>query len=186
MGRDIRLLALIRKAACCDQSFRRLTDFYTPPNILPFTVLWIPIQTSINSRFLQQANTQHEIKTIIPLNATLDRLLVWCNFLGSPVEEEALKVRDEWYDIRCFCSLSCSPLFTGNRMEHILDQLSKAILSAIDDTRTHQKSIRHMSCDLVRLGNRPERSAGMAYEWCSVICENHERLQVGVGNAQPN
>ena len=62
-------------------------------------------------------------------------------------------------------------------MEHILDQLSKAILSAIDDTRTHQKSIRHMSCDLVRLGNRPERSAGMAYEWCSVICENHERLQ---------
>ena len=31
--------------------------------------------------------------------------------------------------------------------------------------------------DLVRSGNRPERLAGMAYEWCSVICENHERLR---------
>ena len=119
----------------------------------------------------------HEIKTIIPLNVTLNRLLVWCTFLGSPVEEEALKVQDKSYDVHSFCSSSCSPLFTSDRMEPILDQLSKAVLSAINDTRTHQKSIRHMLRDLVKLGNRPERLAGMAYEWCSVICENHGRLQ---------
>jgi len=39
----------------------------------------------------------HGTKTTIPLNATLNRLLVWCTFLGSPVEEEALKVQDKSY-----------------------------------------------------------------------------------------
>ena len=38
-------------------------------------------------------------KTTIPLGATLNCLLTWCIFLGSPVEEEALKVQDRSYDI---------------------------------------------------------------------------------------
>ena len=38
-------------------------------------------------------------ETTIPLNATLNRLLVWCIFLGSPVEEEVLKVQDKSYGI---------------------------------------------------------------------------------------
>ena len=38
-------------------------------------------------------------KTILPLNATLNRLLAWCIFFGSPVEEEALKVREKSYGI---------------------------------------------------------------------------------------
>ena len=40
--------------------------------------------------------------TAIPLNAILNRLLVWCIFLGSPVEEEVLKVQGKSYDISCF------------------------------------------------------------------------------------
>jgi len=46
-------------------------------------------------------STTYEIT--IPLNATLNRLLVWCIFLGWPVEEEALKVTDKSYEISCFC-----------------------------------------------------------------------------------
>ena len=46
--------------------------------------------------------------TTMPLNATLNRLLVWCIFLGLPVEEEVLKVYDKSYDIPRFCSSSFS------------------------------------------------------------------------------
>jgi hypothetical protein len=76
----------------------------------------------------------HETKTTIPLNATLNRLLVLCTFLGSPVEEEALKVQNKSYDISCFCPSSCSLLFTSDRIEPILNQLSKGIRSAINGT----------------------------------------------------
>jgi len=40
----------------------------------------------------------------LPLTTTLNHLLVWCTLLGSPIEEEALKVRDKSYDISCLCS----------------------------------------------------------------------------------
>jgi hypothetical protein len=43
-----------------------------------------------------------------PLNLTLNRLLTWCIFLGSPVEEEALKVQDKSYETFCFCFSICS------------------------------------------------------------------------------
>ena len=55
---------------------------------------------------LRYISVKHEAG--IPLNATLNRLLTWCIFLGSPVEEEALKVRDKSYDISHSCSSSCS------------------------------------------------------------------------------
>jgi len=35
----------------------------------------------------------------LPLNTAVNRLLAWCTFLGSPVEEEALMVQDKPYDI---------------------------------------------------------------------------------------
>jgi len=38
----------------------------------------------------------------IPLDATLNRFLVWCIFLGSPVEEEVLRIQDKSYVISCF------------------------------------------------------------------------------------
>ena len=49
-------------------------------------------RTPLHSEFIPR-------KITIPLNATLGRLLAWCVSLGSPVEEEALKVRDKSYDI---------------------------------------------------------------------------------------
>jgi hypothetical protein len=43
-----------------------------------------------------------ETKTVIPSNATLNRLLVWCIFLRSPPEEEVLMVQNKSYDTSCF------------------------------------------------------------------------------------
>jgi len=37
----------------------------------------------------------HRTKTTIPLNTTLNRILVWCTLLGSPVEKEVLEVRNK-------------------------------------------------------------------------------------------
>ena len=41
---------------------------------------------------------ERETKINIPLNATLNRLLAWCIFLGSPPAEEALTVQNKSYD----------------------------------------------------------------------------------------
>jgi hypothetical protein len=52
------------------------------------------------------------------------------------------------------------------------------MISAINGTRTQQyRFIRHALYDLTKLENRPQSLAEMAYEWCSVICENHQRLR---------
>ena len=44
----------------------------------------------------------HETNIIIPLNATPNRLLAWCIFLGSPPTEEALVIQNKWYDTSRF------------------------------------------------------------------------------------
>jgi len=46
-------------------------------------------------------------ETTLPPDAMLNRLLVWCIFLGSPVEEDALKVQDKSCDIPHFYPSSC-------------------------------------------------------------------------------
>ena len=48
---------------------------------------------------------RREIETTIPLplNTAVNRLLAWCTFLGSPVEEAVLMVQDKPYDIFRFC-----------------------------------------------------------------------------------
>ena len=119
----------------------------------------------------------YKIKTTIPLNATLNRLLVWCTFLGSLVEEEVLKVRDKSYDIFCFRSSSYSPLFTSDRIEPILDRLSKAIVSAINGTRTQRQFIPHMLRDLFKLENHPKYLTEIIYGRCSVMCEDRQGPQ---------
>jgi len=43
-----------------------------------------------------------EIKTTTPLNVKLNRLLTWCTFLGSPVEEEVLMIQNKSYGMSCF------------------------------------------------------------------------------------
>jgi len=47
----------------------------------------------------------NDTKSTIPLNTILDHLLVWCMFLRSPVEEEALRVQIKLYSISCFLLL---------------------------------------------------------------------------------
>ena len=46
-------------------------------------------------RFQSQTEYQYDDWDIIPLDATLNRFLVWCIFLGSSVEEEALRIQDK-------------------------------------------------------------------------------------------
>jgi len=118
----------------------------------------------------------HRTKTTIPLNTTLNRILVWCTFFGTPIEEEALKVQDKSYDISHFCSSSCSLLFTSDRTEPILHQLSKVVLPAINGTPIQQQLVMAILYDLVRLETTPVHLTKITYEWCSVIYENRESV----------
>jgi len=61
-------------------------------------------------------------------------------------------------------------------MEWILHRLSKAICSAIIDTKAHLGFILYVLCDLVNLETRPMCLTRIAYDWCSVIYENRQRL----------
>jgi len=64
-------------------------------------------QTTVNPYFsLGFMRKVRRTKITFPLDAALGRLLVWCIFLGSPVEEEVLKVQDKSYDIS-FCPSHC-------------------------------------------------------------------------------
>jgi len=58
-------------------------------------------QTSLDFRYIRHRVPSIR-KTTIPLGVILNRLLVWCTLLGSPVGEEALKVRDKSCDISYF------------------------------------------------------------------------------------
>jgi len=62
-------------------------------------------------------------------------------------------------------------------MEPILDQLSKAVLSAVSGGPTQRKLIPYMLHKLVKLENCPEYLTRIVYEWCSIICENHQSLE---------
>jgi len=113
-------------------------------------------------------------RTALPLDAILNRLLAWCISLGSPVEEEALKVQDKSCGISHSFPSRSSLLFTSDRLENILHRLSEAIVSAIDTARPQREFIPYVLCDLNGLENRPWYLTKMAYEWCSVICENSQ------------
>jgi len=66
-------------------------------------------RTRLNYKTILYLVSVHKTKTTIPLNATLNRLLVWCILLGSPVEEEVLKVHDKSYP---------SPSFAAAQITH--------------------------------------------------------------------
>ena len=51
---------------------------------------------------LDRVSEIHETGTTIPLAATLNRLLVWCIFLGLPVEEWVLEIQDKSCDVSRF------------------------------------------------------------------------------------
>ena len=86
--------------------------------------------------------------------------------------------------------------FTSDRMERILRQLSKAIRSAIVDTKAHLRFIPYVLRDLVDLESRPMCLTEIAYDWCSVIYANRQSfgdwegllltsLQVGFRHLDP-
>ena len=56
---------------------------------------------------LYHVSRSHETKISLPSGVTLNRLLLWCIFFGSPVEKEALKIQDKSYDIPCFDPSHC-------------------------------------------------------------------------------
>ena len=58
----------------------------------------------------------------------------------------------------------------------IANQLSKAVLSAINGTPIHLGFIPHMLRDLTKLGTHPACLTEAAYTWCSVIYENRQSL----------
>ena len=60
-------------------------------------------QTALEHRFLpDHISMPCGTKIALPLDATLNRLLVWCIFLGSPVEEEVLRIQEKSYGISSF------------------------------------------------------------------------------------
>ena len=131
---------------------------------------------------LGRISETNETETTIPLEATLNRLLVWCTFLGSPVEGEMLRIQDKSCDISYFFSLSCSlPLISGH-IGHILDQLSEAVVSATNGTPTRRGFIPPTLRDLVKLKNYPfsSRSRGLIIRFIELIdYEWFERAGVG-------
>lgn len=66
--------------------------------------------------------------------------------------------------------------FSSDRLEEILHLLSNAIVSAINSTQPQRKPIQDVLADLARLDIHPWCLTEMAYEWCSVICENYQKL----------
>jgi hypothetical protein len=112
------------------------------------------------------------------MDIRLNHLLTWCNFLGSPVEEEVLKLQDKSCETTClllFKSLTLS--FTSDRLERILRQLSNAIVSALNTPNPRSELIMGVLNTLRGWDNRPQYLAKMAYEWCSVICKNRQSCE---------
>ena len=129
---------------------------------------------------LDRVSETHETETTIPLEATLNRLLVWSIFLGSPVEEEVLEIQDKLYGIFYFFSRGCSPPVTSTFIGRILDQLSEAVLSAINGTPTQRGFIPPMLRDLVNLKNHLSSSSLQRPVIRSVELIGHEGFE-GVG-----
>jgi len=63
-------------------------------------------RTRLDCELLRGYVPKHKTR-VLPLSATLNRLLVWWILLGSPVEEEALEIQDKSYDISSFFPSHC-------------------------------------------------------------------------------
>ena len=62
-------------------------------------------------------------------------------------------------------------------MEQVLRLFFKAVSSAINGTLAQRELIPHALHDLVKLETRPVRLTEIAYDLCSVICENRQSLE---------
>jgi hypothetical protein len=114
--------------------------------------------------------------TTTSVDTFLGRILMWCIILGSPFEEEVLKVQNKSCETTCFLLSKLMTLsFTSDFLERILRQLSNAIVSALNTPHPQYRLIEHVLRYLDALENRPRCLTEMAYEWCSVICRNRSR-----------
>ena len=115
-GLDHDLEHLLRVNRPTSSEFRILSLLAIRPEHTPSHSQWIPNvllhlawanQTTLDRKLiLWWIPRVRETKISLSLNAALGRLLAWCIFLGSPVEEEVLKIQDKSYDI-FFCPLHC-------------------------------------------------------------------------------
>ena len=119
----------------------------------------------------------HETRITTPLNTTLNHLLVWCIFLGSPPMEEALRVQNKSYGISWFALQIAHSTLPSDCLEQILGQLSKAVLLAINGNWHQCRFIRCVLRDLAKLEVQPACLTAFAYEWCSAIYENREHFE---------
>lgn len=69
--------------------------------------------------------------------------------------------------------------FASDRLEQVLSQVSKAVISAVRSPNPHCKFLLLTLHDLCKLDRHPIYLTTMAYEWCSVLCENYSKLEDG-------
>ena len=113
-------------------------------------------------------------KITMPLDALLNCLLMCCNLLGLPVEEEVLKIPDKSYVMMppILALQVAHTSFTSDRLGQVLNQVTRAITSALNTPR--YKPIGNTLLYLAKLENRPWWLAQMAYEWCALIWKNRQ------------
>ena len=76
-----------------------------------------------------------------------------------------------------FSSKLLTAPFASDYLEQILNQLSKAVLLAVNGGRALPELVPHALRDLAKLEARPLRLAEIVYEWCSAIYENREKFE---------
>ena len=118
---------------------------------------------------------------MMSLDAILNLLLVWSIFLGTPVEEEMLKIQDKTYviyhlSLQQMIHLHC--LFSVC-IEQVTSQLSQAIITAIPTSHPRHPLLQTMFRRLAKWDTRPDDLRARAYTWCSVICEKCQDLKYG-------
>ena len=69
--------------------------------------------------------------------------------------------------------------YTSDRLEQILSQFSKSIIMAIHTSHPQCVRLLSMLYVLTRWGDCPSCLTEVAYEWCSVMCENYAGLADG-------
>jgi len=103
----LQVISMARDPNRCIEQLLRISPRHTSPHSRSISNLLLDYSWANRTKLdygyiLNRVSEIHETETTIPLEATLNRLLVWCIFLGSPVEEEVLEIQDKLYDIFYF------------------------------------------------------------------------------------
>ena len=64
------------------------------------------------------------------------------------------------------------PFFNSDRFEEVLNQVSRAIISALNTSHRRSHLIRELLASLTRLESHPMWLTHMGYEWCVAVWEN--------------